>query len=97
MTISKEKSTVEKMIYLYCKLNHHQKDLCSECSEIKEYAINSLDSCPLKENKPSCKNCTIHCYSEEKKQKIKEIMRFSGPRMLRYHPMDFFKHFLKLK
>jgi hypothetical protein len=28
------------------------------------------------------------------REKIKEVMRFSGPRMLLYHPLDAFRHLL---
>lgn len=34
----KEQETIEKMIHIYCKKNHHTKELCSECKELVNYA-----------------------------------------------------------
>lgn len=31
----KEQETIEKMIHIYCKKNHHTKELCPECRELK--------------------------------------------------------------
>ena len=28
----------------------------------------------------------VHCYQTEMREKIRQVMRFSGPRMLLYHP-----------
>ena len=95
MLIEKEKAVVQKMILLYCRLNHNNKALCADCKELLLYASQKLDKCPLKQNKPSCKKCPIHCYSSDKKEKIKEVMRFSGPRILMYHPRAFLMHLLK--
>lgn len=95
MSIQYEKASVEKMIRLFCKLNHKRNDLCADCEELKEYAFEKLQKCPLKEKKLSCKKCPIHCYSTDKKEKIREVMRFSGPKMILYHPKDFLKHLLK--
>ena len=30
----KEQETIEKMIHIYCKKNHHTKELCSDCEEL---------------------------------------------------------------
>lgn len=96
MSIQYEKNTIDKMIRLYCKSNHKViKGLCNDCAELRNYAFSKLDQCPLKENKPVCKKCPIHCYSDERKNDIKNVMRFSGPRMIWYYPADFLKHILK--
>lgn len=95
MSIKDEKATIERMIRLYCKLNHKSKELCKDCAELNEYAQKKLSKCPFGDNKPVCKDCTVHCYSTDKKEKIREIMRFSGPRMMLYHPIDFLKHLIK--
>ena len=39
------------------------------------------------ENKTFCSNCRVHCYKPEMREKIREVMRFSGPRMLLCHPI----------
>ncbi len=91
--IEYEKVTVEKMIRLYCKRKHKTADLCEECTQIRDYALDKLGKCPFGEDKGACRKCEVHCYKSEKREKIKEIMRYSGPRMLLYHPKDFFGHY----
>lgn len=84
------------MIRLYCKLNHKTKELCNkDCTELNEYEQRKLNICPFGDNKPVCKDCTVHCYSTDRKENIKEIMRFPRPRMMLYHPIDFLKHLIK--
>jgi len=94
----REKKTVSKMIRIYCCLKHKQKyKLCPDCCELEEYAHSRLECCPFGENKPVCEKCTVHCYKMEYSQKMKEVMRFVGPRMLFYHPYDAFLHFFGRK
>jgi hypothetical protein len=95
MSIATEKRTFEAMIEIYCRRNHGAEPLCSECRNLYDYAVARLDKCPFGENKPACKNCTVHCYSPEKREKIKDVMRFSGRRMLRKHPYLTLLHLIK--
>jgi hypothetical protein len=90
--IEREKATVSAMIQHYCRRNHAVKSLCPSCSELKTYAFLRLDKCQFGNEKPTCKACPVHCYSKEKRQKIKEIMAFSGPAMLFRHPVLAFYH-----
>lgn len=82
------------MIRLYCRKKHGMPDgeLCPHCAEVKAYAWLRLDKCPFGDQKTVCKSCAIHCYKSDMREKMRAIMRFSGPRMLVYHPLDFFKH-----
>lgn len=91
-----EKKVVNKMIVIYCKAHHNpQSGICEECSVLKNYAMKRLENCPFGENKPTCGSCTIHCYKNDMRQKIKEVMRFAGPRMLFRHPVNAIQHFYK--
>jgi hypothetical protein len=84
----REKKTVSAMIKIYCGNKHHEdKRLCRGCQELLDYAITRLDKCPFQERKTTCAKCSIHCYREPMKSKIRSIMRFSGPRMLGRHPI----------
>jgi hypothetical protein len=86
--ITREKKTIGAMVHIYCKAHHETKDeLCQECAEFYEYAKMRLDKCPFQENKTTCGKCRIHCYKPGMKEKVKEIMRYSGPRMLLHHPV----------
>lgn len=60
--------------------------LCDECSALCEYAAQRSRMCPFMEKKTFCSNCTVHCYKPEMRERIKKVMKFSGPRMLLYHP-----------
>ena len=90
--INYEKKTIDKMVRLYCRLNHHETELCDDCRELRDYAIHRLEKCKFGEEKPACAKCPVHCYKPEMREKIKRVMRFSGPRMLLYHPLDAFRH-----
>ncbi|MBG0765596.1 MAG: nitrous oxide-stimulated promoter family protein, partial [Tissierellales bacterium] len=38
--------------------------------------------------------CSIHCYEKNVQKKVKEIMRYSGPRIIFYHPITSLKHLI---
>ncbi len=84
-----EKNTVSKMTRIYCRSKHGQKEgLCGDCCQLEMYTHARLENCPFGADKPACNKCPIHCYKPEYKEKIREVMRFAGPRMLLYHPVD---------
>lgn len=83
---------MEEMIRLYCRRNHPQMGqskgvLCPECQELADYAKARSQKCPFMETKTFCANCKVHCYRPQMREKIRQVMRFSGPRMLLYHPV----------
>ncbi len=83
-----EKKTVGKMIYLYCHAKHGTRyTLCSSCAELNEYAQKRLSKCFYGSKKPTCKKCPVHCYAPPMKARIKEVMRYAGPRMLFRSPL----------
>lgn len=90
--IKKEKDIVTKMIRIYCKKKHHQKELCDECQDLNSYAMKRLTYCQFGEEKSACAKCPVHCYKPDYRQKIKVVMRYSGPWMLLYHPIESIKH-----
>ena len=82
---AREERVVKEMITLYCR-HHHGSALCPDCEELLAYAHQRSEKCPFMENKSFCSNCRVHCYKPEMREKIRQVMRFSGPRMLLYHP-----------
>jgi hypothetical protein len=94
---NREIRTVSAMIRIYCSSVHRQKGLCAECSELMKYAETRTRKCQFGAEKPACKDCPVHCYSRPMREKIKEIMRFSGPRMIWKHPVMASLHLLKYK
>lgn len=86
----REQYVVEEMIRLYCRKNHPalaHGQLCPVCQELADYAKFRSQKCPFMEEKTFCANCKVHCYKPEMREKIRQVMRFSGPRMLLYHPV----------
>lgn len=94
----KEKLIVGEMIKLYCKKQHKvKKGLCPECQALKEYAELRSEKCPFMESKTFCSNCKVHCYKKEMREKIRQVMRFSGPRMIFHHPVMAINHLVQSK
>ncbi len=82
----RERKTVRAMMDLYCADHHGAGALCRECAELAAYADRRLDLCPYGPDKPTCTNCPIHCYRPQPRERMREVMRYAGPRMLRKHP-----------
>ena len=94
----REKQIVSEMIRLYCRKKHGTRTgLCPECAELDAYARTRSDRCPFMETKTFCSNCKVHCYKPEMREKIREVMRFSGPRMLFHHPVMAVRHVIESK
>jgi hypothetical protein len=90
--IEKEKKTVSIMIKIYCNKVHKTVDLCNNCSQLEQYAHFRLDKCQFGDEKASCRKCPVHCYNKDMREKIREVMRFAGSRMLYLYPVYYFKH-----
>lgn len=90
------KKVVSKMIDMYCKgHNHSVVTPCGECQDLKDYVYGKIEACPFVEKKIFCSSCKIHCYNTEMKNNIKDVMRYSGPRIVFYHPILCIKHALE--
>jgi hypothetical protein len=85
--IARERETVRVMVEMYCTHHHGEEGLCQECSALADYADRKLDLCPYGPEKPTCTNCPIHCYREEPRERMRQVMRFAGPRMVKTHPI----------
>ena len=44
------------------------------------------------ETKTFCSRCPTHCYAAKQREAIRNVMRYSGPRMLLHHPVLTIKH-----
>ena len=98
LKLEREKRTVALMIRLYCRKKHgNKKELCSECEALLEYAMLRSDKCPFMESKTFCSNCRVHCYKPDMREKIRTVMRFSGPRMIFSHPIMAIRHVVESK
>ena len=68
--------------------SHGGSGLCGECRELLEYSLARLEHCKFGNTKTKCHKCPVHCYRPDMREKIRTVMRFSGPRMLLYHPLE---------
>lgn len=66
--------------------------VCNECREFLVYAFDRRLSCPLEE-RPVCKHCPVHCYVPKHREKVREIMRFSGQYLIRRGRLDLLWHY----
>lgn len=65
---------------------------CPECLDFLAYAIERRLRCPL-EDKPVCKHCKIHCFRPGHREKVREIMRYSGKALIRKGRIDLLWHY----
>lgn len=95
--MAEEVKTIRIMTEIYCHAHHHTKEgLCPECEEFYLYAVKRIACCPFGEDKPVCGKCKIHCFGKGFKEKAKEIMAFSGPKLLFKHPWLSMRHVMAL-
>ena len=87
--INREKATLKAMVQIYCRGQHGsgRRQLCPDCTELLRYGTERLDRCPYASAKGSCIRCTIHCYKPRMRERVREVMRYAGPKMLTVHPI----------
>ncbi len=100
----REARTISQMIALHCAGCHADRDrsfvshcgepVCAECLELDAYGVLRTQRCRKMDVKTSCEKCGNHCYKPEMRERIREAMRYSGPRMLTKHPIAAVRHLL---
>jgi hypothetical protein len=91
--LAREWRTIETMIRIYCR-DHHEGGLCPECKGLLDYASVRLDRCRFGAEKPTCAKCPVHCYQKNRREQVKAVMRYAGPRMLWEHPILSLRHWV---
>ena len=106
--IKKELKVLVDFVQVYCRARHRdspkgkveltglmeiEQNLCEECLELVNYAVLRRIRCPLNP-KPACKRCPIHCYGKEYRGRIREVMAFSGRKMILRGRLDYIGHLL---
>ena len=101
--LRREAKTLTAMVGLYCHGRHlahgrhHGKprgQLCTDCQDLLDYALFRLSKCPFQTGKPTCAHCPVHCYKPARREQIRNVMRYAGPRMLLHHPVMALLHLL---
>ncbi|HOW17472.1 MAG TPA: nitrous oxide-stimulated promoter family protein [Phycisphaerae bacterium] len=67
--------------------------LCEACRKLLAHAFVKRSNCPMNP-KPACKKCPNHCYHPSYRQRIREVMRFSGRRLVLSGRLDYLYHLL---
>ena len=81
------------MIALYCRAHHHPENgICEDCESLIQYSNARLDRCRFGEEKPVCSKCPVHCYKPDRRDAIKVVMRYAGPKMIFYRPWLAIRH-----
>ncbi len=93
--MQREAATVEVMIRRYCRLRHSGGDeLCDDCVQLLDYSNHRLANCPFQERKTTCGKCPVHCYKPAMRERIREVMRTVGPRMMLTNPIMSLRHLI---
>ena len=90
----RELATIEAMTGIYCADHHGSSGPCEECKALIAYAAKRLAVCPFGAEKPVCDKCQVHCYGPAMREKVRDIMRHAGPRMMWRHPWLALAHVL---
>lgn len=90
--LEKDEKILKTFITVYCKKEHGTQELCDDCSDVLEYALNRLRKCPL-DPKPMCKNCPVHCYKPNYREKMKTIMKKAGITLILRGRLDLVWHY----
>ncbi|MCX5790224.1 MAG: nitrous oxide-stimulated promoter family protein [Elusimicrobia bacterium] len=77
--IERHEQVLSQFAEVYCRQVHPGEgdDLCAHCRDLLAYAHQRLVKCPF-DPKPKCKDCKVHCYQSDYRDRMREVMRFSG-------------------
>ena len=98
--VDEDIKVLRQFIQIYCDTKHKDRAktneddiiLCEECHDTLRYSSLRREYCP-QNPKPTCKNCEIHCYKPEYRQRIKDIMRHSGMILIKRGRFDLIFHY----
>lgn len=66
---------------------------CESCRKLLAHAFVKRSHCPM-DPKPACKHCPNHCYHPTYRAQIREVMRYSGKKLLFSGRLDYLFHLL---
>ena len=86
--MARERKTFMTMLTMYCHDCHQTPTgLCAACEQLQAYALERSTHCPFQADKPTCLKCPVHCYKPEMRAKVRDVMRYAGPKMMLRHPL----------
>ena len=66
--------------------------LCRDCRRLLSHGIAKLLLCPY-DPKPMCKKCETQCYAPGYRQRVREVMKFSGLYLVKHGRLDLLVHY----
>ena len=66
--------------------------LCKDCTKLLNHGTAKLLLCPY-DPKPMCKKCETHCYAPGYRERIREVMKFSGLYLVKHGRLDLMIHY----
>ncbi|OGO17565.1 MAG: hypothetical protein A2Z15_08460 [Chloroflexi bacterium RBG_16_50_11] len=66
--------------------------LCADCAKLLNHSAVKLIMCPY-DPKPMCKKCQTHCYAPGYRERIREVMKFSGFYLVKHGRLDLMFHY----
>lgn len=83
--------TLEAIGRIYCDAHHRKAErdargLCASCGEAIDATFARAANCP-NHRSGNCEDCDVKCQRGDAQVRIKQIMRYSAPRMLFRHPL----------
>ncbi len=73
-------------------LGNEELILCADCTRLLNHGMAKLLLCPY-DPKPMCKKCETHCYAPGYRERIREVMKFSGQYLLKHGRLDLMIHY----
>ncbi|HRX86457.1 MAG TPA: nitrous oxide-stimulated promoter family protein [Phycisphaerae bacterium] len=67
--------------------------LCGDCRKLLAHALVKRTHCPY-DPKPMCKKCPTHCYAPQHREAMREVMRYSGRKLVMSGRIDYLLHLL---
>lgn len=88
---ARDLKTLEAIGRIFCNAHHPDADrdeagLCPACRNTIDATFARTATCP-NHQRSNCEDCAVKCQRGDAQARIKEIMRYSAPRMLFRHPL----------
>lgn len=74
------------------RLDRRKISLCEDCRKLLTHGVAKLLQCPY-DPKPMCKKCPTHCYAPGYRERVREVMRFSGLYLVKHGRLDMVLHY----
>ena len=80
------------MIEMYCRDHHDgasrdEDGLCGDCAELLAYARVAAGQVPVRDGQADLRGLPDALLRPVMRERVRDVMRYSGPRMLKRHPV----------